>query len=120
MPERGASLIELILVVGMLGLMVAFAGENFLGGMSRYHDNSVTTELAAELRTARHLAITRREPVRIVFEADGTRLRTERANAPGLGLRQYEYAGSRLVVEPLSNGPSIVAYPGGRAASPST
>ena len=120
MPERGASLIELILVVGMVGLMVAFAGENFLDGMSKYHDKSVTTELAAELRTARHLAITRREPVRIVFEAEGTRLRTERANAPGHALRQYEYSGRGIVVERLSNGPSVVFYPSGRAATPTT
>jgi len=120
MPERGASLIEVILVVGLVGLMVAFAGESFVGATSRYHDKSVTTELAAELRTARHLAITRREPVRVVFESEGTRVRTERANAPGLPLRYYEYSGRGIVVERLSNGPSVVFYPSGRAATPTT
>src|SRR5436309_16133226 len=94
MPERGASLIELILVVGLVGLMAAFAGENFVAGMSRYHDKSVTTELAAELRTAPHLAITRREPVRIMFEADGPTGRPERANAAGCALRQYAHSRS--------------------------
>jgi len=120
MPEKGASLIELILVVGVVGLLVALAGQSFVGATSRYHDKSVTTELAAELRTARHLAITRREPVRVVFESEGMRLRTERVNAPGLPLRQYEYPGRGIVVEHLSNGPSVVFYPSGRAATPTT
>jgi len=120
MPERGASLIELLMVMGLASLLVALAGESFVSATSRYHDKSVTTELAAELRTARHLAITRREPVRVAFESEGTRIRTERANVPGIPLRQYEYAGRGIVVERLSNGPSVVFYPSGRAATPTT
>ena len=58
--------------------------------------------------------------MRVVFELEGTRLRTERANAPGIPLRQYEYGGSGIFVERLSNGPSVVFYPSGRAATPTT
>ena len=120
MRQKGASLVELIMVMGLVGLMVAIAEESLVGAASRYHGKSVTTELMAELRLARHLAITRRESVRVVFESEGRRIRTERANAPGVPLRSYDYSNRGVIVEKLSNGPSVVFYPSGRAATPTT
>jgi len=117
MQERGASLIEVILVLGLVGVTLAFAGESFVSAAMRQHGKAVTTELAAELRAARALAIKRRERVRVVFEPEMGKVRTELAGAP---LRQYDYGGRGVIVEGLSGGSSVVFYPSGRAASPTT
>ncbi|MBI3604217.1 MAG: GspH/FimT family protein, partial [Nitrospirae bacterium] len=50
----------------------------------------------------------------------GATVVTERADAPGTRLRQYDFRKTGLVVERLSNGPSIIFYPSGRSASPTT
>lgn len=120
MSERGASVVELIMAMGLVGLMLAFAGEGFVAAASQQQGHAVTAELAAELRAARYLSMTRRERVRVRFEPGGATVVTERADAPGTRLRQYDFRKTGLVVERLSNGPSVVFYPSGRAASPTT
>ena len=120
MQERGASLIEVVLVLGLVGVTLAFAGESFVSAAMRQQGRAVTTELAAELRAAHALAIKRREPVRVVFEPDTSKVRTEPAGAPQAPLRQYDYGGRGVIVEGLSGGSSVVFYPSGRAASPTT
>jgi len=120
MQERGASLVEVILVLGLVGVTLSFAGESFVSAAMRQHGKAVTTELAAELRAAHALAIKRRERVRVVFDPDTSTVRTELAAAPQAPLRQYDYGGRGVIVEGLSGGSSIVFYPSGRAASPTT
>lgn len=121
MGDRGASLVELTMVMGLVAVMVAFAGQSFVAAASRHQGRVVTAELMAELRAARILAITRRERVRVVFEPETARVRTERADSPGSLLRPVgDYHGRGIVVEGLSNGPAVVFYPSGRAATPTT
>ncbi|TAJ31442.1 MAG: hypothetical protein EPO64_02415, partial [Nitrospirae bacterium] len=67
MSERGASVVELILAMGLVGLMLAFAGEGFVAAASQQQGHAVTAELAAELRAARYLSMMRRERVRVRF-----------------------------------------------------
>jgi len=105
MQERGASLIEVILVLGMVGVTLSFAGESFVSAAMRQHGKAVTTELAAELRAAHALAIKRRERVRVVFEPDTNKVRTELAGAPQAPLRKYDYGGRG--VEPRWGGTGL-------------
>lgn len=120
MNERGASLVELIMVMGLVGLMLVFAGEGFVAAASRQQGHVVAAELASELRTARHLALLRRERVLVRFEPDQARVTVERADAPGMPIKQYDYRDKNVAVERLSNGPTILFYPSGRAATPTT
>ncbi len=120
MQERGTSLVEVIMVMGLVGVMLAFAGQSFVAAASRQQGKAVATELAAELRAAHYLAIKRREQVRVVFESESGRVRTERADAPQTPLRQYDFRERGVVVEQLSNGSSVVFYPSGRSATPTT
>ena len=120
MQERGASLVEVIMVMGLIGVSLAFAGESFVSAAMRQQGKAVMTELAAELRAAHALAIKRRERVRVAFEPESNKVRTELADAPQSPLRQYDYGGRGVIVEGLSGGSSVVFYPSGRAASPTT
>ena len=120
MNERGTSLVELIMVMGLIGLMLVFAGEGFVAAASRQQGHVVAAELASELRAARHLALLRRERVRVRFEPDQAAVVVERADKPGVPLRRYDYRSKNVVVERLSNGPSVMFYPSGRSATPTT
>lgn len=120
MNERGTSLVELIMVMGLIGLMLVFAGEGFVAAASRQQGHVVAAELAAELRAARYLALLRRERVLVRFEPDQARVVAERADVPGAPIRQYDYRNKNVAVERLSNGPSVMFYPSGRAATPTT
>lgn len=118
--EKGATLIELMLAMGLVAIMLVFAGEGFVTAASRYQGKAVVSELAAELRAARYLAIMRRERVRIMFDPEAASVRIERADEPKDLIRLYEYRERRIALERLSNGSSIIFYPSGRAATANT
>lgn len=120
MGERGASVVELMMVLGLIGVVSGLAVESFVAAASGHRDKGVTAELAAELRMARSLAMTRRERVRVRFIAESGKVLTERADAPGTPLHEYDCHGRGVVVERLSRGLSIVFSPSGRAATPTT
>lgn len=120
MNERGKSLVEIIMVMTLVVVMTAMTGQVLVAATVRQQGQAVATELANELRAARYLAILRRERIRVVFEPGLNRVRTEPADAPGRTIRKYEFHGKGVTVERLSNGPSIVFHPSGRAASAST
>ena len=120
MNEQGKSLVEIIMVMTLVVVMTAMTGQVLVAATARQHGHAVATELANELRAARYLAILRRERIRVVFEPGLARVRTEPADAPGRPIREYEFHGKGVTVERLSNGPSIVFHPSGRAASATT
>jgi len=106
--------------MGVLALTAALAGEGFGEAATRQKGKAMRTELAAELRAARHLAMIRRERIRVVFDLIAMQVRTEPADHPGTVLREYDYHGKGIIVEGLSNGTSVIFYPSGRAATPTT
>ncbi len=118
--ERGASLVELMIVLGLAGLMAGLAGESFGSVASHYRGKGMATELAAELREARYLALMRRERVRVVFDTGRMKIRTEPADRPDEIIREYTYQGKNVVFERLPGGPSLLFYPSGRTATPAT
>ncbi len=120
MSERGASLVELVIVLGLIGIVVVSAGESFVAAASRHQGGLVATEMAAELRAARALAVRRRERVQVVFDHLTERVLIQSADAPGALLREYRYHGRGVVVESVSNERALVFSPSGRAATPTT
>ena len=120
MNEQGKSLVEIIMVMTLVVVMTAMTGQVLVAATARQQGHAVATELANELRAARYLAILRRERIRVVFEPGLARMRTEPADAPGRPIREYEFHAKGVTIERLSNGPSIVFHPSGRAASATT
>ncbi|MFM8552290.1 MAG: Tfp pilus assembly protein FimT/FimU [Nitrospiraceae bacterium] len=118
--ERGASLVELVVVMGLAGLLAGLVGVTAAAAAARYQGKATATELAMELRAARYLALVRRERVRVVFEPERMRIRTEPADRPNETIREYDYRGKGLVFERVPGGQSLVFYPSGRSATPST
>lgn len=120
LQEAGASLLELLVVVAIVGLATVWGGASFLALASRQQEKTVVAEIAAELRLARQLAIGRRERVRVVFDLERASMSTERADGSGHRLRVYRYGGRGMVVEGLSGGTDVLFHPSGRSASPTT
>lgn len=120
MKEEGFTLIEVLCVLAIVAIISTMAGLNFAVMAAKSQGQAVTTELAAELRFARQLAIARRERIRVVVDAERTVLRTERADMPGVVLKQCDLSGKGTIVERLSGGPSIVFHPSGRSATATT
>lgn len=121
MNERGVSLTELMVVLALASLMAVLTLQSFILSVTKHRSHAASAELAAELRTARQLAITKRQRVRVVFEPETAKVRTEAPDAGGALLRPLmDYTDKGIVVEGLSNGPAITFYPNGRAASPTT
>ena len=118
--ERGASLVELMIVIGLVGLMAGLAGESFGSAASHYKGKAMAVELAAELREARYLALVRGERVRVVFDTGRMTIRTEPADRPNETIREYTYQGKNVAFERLPSGPSLLFYPSGRTATPAT
>ncbi|MDE3034504.1 MAG: GspH/FimT family protein [Nitrospirota bacterium] len=118
--DRGASLVEVIVVLGLIGALMGLVGVSAVAAAARYQGKAVATELASELRMARYLALVRRERMRVVFDQERMKIRTVAADRPDEVIREYGYQGKGIVFERLSNGPALVFYPSGRSATPAT
>lgn len=118
--EKGASLVELMTVVLLVGLIAGLAGEGFVSAASHYRAKGMAAELAGELRAARYLALMRGERLRVVFDVAQMKVRTEPADRPNEAIRQYDYRDKGVTFERLPIGPSLIFYPSGRTATPAT
>ncbi len=76
MNQDGKSLAELMVVAGILAMVSLLALPNYLGLNSRTQLRCVTEEIASDMRLARQLALTNRDRVRLVIDAEGQRLVT--------------------------------------------
>jgi type IV fimbrial biogenesis protein FimT len=113
-------MIEMMMVLGIIGMVTMFAGEGFVSAAGDKQRQAVIQEVAAELRAARYLAMTQRHAVRVIFETDEHRILTEWADLPDSVFRRYEYATKSMRITRLSAGPSVVFYPSGRSATATT
>jgi len=118
MPEQGASLTEIIVVTGLMALMAALGAEGLGAMLARSQGRAAATELAGELRAARTHAMLRRERLRVLFDAENSAVRIERADEPGGLLRSLSFRDKGVTIEAVSNGPSILFHASGRAATP--
>jgi type IV fimbrial biogenesis protein FimT len=117
--DRGRTLLELVVILTIVGFLVSL-GAGLGSAATRQRSRAVRTEVAAELRTARHLAMTGREKIRVVFDMEASELRSERTDEDRTVLRRYRFGGTGIHLDGLSNGSSVVFYPSGRSATPTT
>jgi type IV fimbrial biogenesis protein FimT len=81
---RGFSLIELLITVGLVGVMSAIAAPSFTASNGRSRLYTATETIQLQLRSARLAAISRNRPVRVAFNcpvAGASRLLTVTGNA---------------------------------------
>jgi len=118
--EGGASLTEVVLAVCLIAFVAALGIEGFGGVVARSKGRAAAVELAGELRAARSHATMRRETVRVSFEEERATINTESTDTAGSLLRQLDFKERGVMIEHLSAGPSILFYPSGRVATPTT
>lgn len=119
MKQDGKSLAELMVVAGILAMVSLLALPNYLGLNSRTQLRCVTEEIASDLRLARQLALTNRDRVRIVIDAEDQRLVTQFVNQ-NAAHHTYHYGGKGLIIEEPSAGWDILFHPSGRSATATT
>ncbi len=120
MSERGGSLVELCVVLGLIGTLCAMALPGWGALAARHHGRAVVREMASELRMARQLAMARHERVRVVINADQSSLRTECIDCGGLVLRWYYFAQRGTTIQSMTNRGEIIFQPSGRSATATT
>ena len=117
--EQGWSLIELLIVLAIMGIISMLAGPSYQTLAARVQARSATAEIASELRLARHLAMARRERLRVIFDRESRTITLQRADAEGI-LHVYQYVDKGVVVEEPTAGPELLFHPSGRSATPTT
>lgn len=120
MEQAGKTLVETMTIVAVLGIATMLTAEAFLPAAGHNQAQAVRAELAGELRVARQLAMARRQTMQVRLEAGRSRLTVEAAQGGGTVLRRFDFSNMPVVVESVSNGPDILFYGSGRAATPTT
>ncbi len=119
MEQDGKTLAELMVVAGIVTMVSLMGIPNFLGLHSGSQLQSVTREIASDLRLARQLALTNRDRVRIVIDTEQQELITQ-LDKDTTTHHIYRYGGKGLIIEEPSAGWDIQFQPSGRTASPTT
>ena len=119
MKQEGKTLAELIVAVGIIGMVASMAIPNFMTLNSRAYVRCVTEEIASELRLAKQLALTNRDRVRIFIDTDRQELVTQFVTR-GTTHHVYRYGGKGLVIDEPSTGQEILFHPSGRSATATT
>lgn len=120
MSQRGGSVIEICVVMGLIGILCAIAVPGWSALAARHHRHAVAKEIASELRMARQLAIARRERVRVFLDAESSSVRTACVECGNISLRWYYFAQRGTVIESMTSKGEIVFHPSGRSATAAT
>ncbi len=119
MTQEGKTLTELLVVVGIVGMVASMALPNFMSLKARTQVRCAAEEVASELRLAKQLALTNNDRVRILIDQDQRELVTQFVQS-GLTHHVYRYSDKHLVIEEPSAGPEILFHPSGRSATATT
>ncbi len=117
--QRGRSLIELVMVLIIVGIVSALAIPSYRDMVARYQLRSAATEIASQLRTARQLAMARRERLRVRVDLQQRLLSLERADR-GEVLEVYRYGDKGVMLAEPTAGSDILFHPSGRSATATT
>lgn len=117
--QEGKTLAETMTIVSVLGIAAMIAAEALLPAAKHTQGQAVRAEVAGELRVARQLAMTGGRPVRARLEAGRSRVTIESVQ-DGAVLRTLDFSREGVAIDSVSNGPEILFYGSGRAASPTT
>jgi prepilin-type N-terminal cleavage/methylation domain-containing protein len=111
---RGYSMIELVVVVGLIVIMAAIAIPNIAGYTRNYRVRGATQQLAGEMQTARNKAIVRNTNAGVAFavlDANSYRFtildddETPAPPVPGRGLQPIRDLPAGVVFVPAAAGP---------------
>jgi type IV fimbrial biogenesis protein FimT len=119
MRQEGKTLTELLVVVGIVGIVAGMALPNFTSLNAHTQVRCAAEEIASELRLAKQLALTNRDRVRILIDLDQRELVTQFVHS-GLTHHVYRYSDKNLVIDEPSAGPEILFHPSGRSATATT
>lgn len=117
--QAGKTLVETLTIISVLGIAAVITADAFLPAVRHNQAQAVRAELAGELRLARQLAMAGGRPIRVRLEAGRSRLTVEAVRDQAV-LRTLEFSDKGVVVDSVSNGPDILFYGSGRAATPTT
>ncbi|HEX6726300.1 MAG TPA: GspH/FimT family pseudopilin [Nitrospira sp.] len=119
MNQEGKTLMELMVVVGIIGMVSIMAVPHFLALHSRTQVRATTEEIASELRLAKQLALTAHDRVRIVIDMEQQVLTTQFVNTATTH-HAYHYGGKGIVIDEPTAGTEILFHPSGRSATATT
>ena len=89
--KRGFTLVEIMVIVGILGLMAAIAVPSFNGYLRANRIDVTADQIASDIALARSIAVSEGRVMRFIGEADGYVI-----SDPGSGriIRDREFAGA--------------------------
>ena len=119
MKQEGATLVEALVVLVIVAILSALAGPNLRTIRSHAYLNSVTEELAADLRFARQLAITHRDRVFVAFDVERQIIETRFVQG-GAVHHRYQYGNKGVVIDSPNAESGVVFHSSGRSATAST
>lgn len=121
MNERGASLVELCMVLAIVAIVMGMSVPGWSALVTKHRQRAVVTELASELRMARQLAMARHERIRVVVNMEHSELRTECVDCESMAvLRRYEFSRTGTAVDSMTTRPEIFFQASGRSATATT
>jgi len=107
---NGFSLIELMVVIGIIGVLLAFIVPNFIGTQNRLRARAAAQEIAQDLRQARERALAQGGDYQVTFD-NGANPRHYMITRPDGNTRTFLLAGS-------TGGNVWFGFAGGGAAGP--
>ncbi|MDH5667019.1 MAG: prepilin-type N-terminal cleavage/methylation domain-containing protein [Nitrospira sp.] len=119
MKQDGHTLLEVLVVLVVMGIISALAGPNVLHAYARVQLETVTQQIASELRLARQLARTHRVQVAVTFDASRETIETRYQNGT-TAHHHYQYGNTGVMVDEPSAGPEILFHPNGKYATATT
>lgn len=84
--QQGYSLIELLIVLTITGILSGLASVSFFAQLPHHRLNHAARDLVSDLRWARQLALTERQPVLVVLDPESERYQIERSSQPGISI----------------------------------
>lgn len=118
--EAGTSFVELAVVMAIMGVLLVMGGGVLNGVFGREQTQTGLADLAGHLRYARHLAMTKHEPVRVLLDADRGVVSMTRSGSPGRPVTELRLNEKGITIVRSSAGPVVTFYPSGRSATGTT
>ena len=83
--EKGLTLLEIVVTMGLVGLMAALVGFGFRDLFPSLHLQGAVKDIVLDIQTTRMMAIAQNRPCRIVFSPGQEAYQLEKASASGGG-----------------------------------